>query len=77
MSETAVQIQNSGLSINILDTASEIEQTRELWTSWHGSRDSDIDFFMDTAKIKPEVIRPYVLKANRGGVSDAMGWPSI
>jgi hypothetical protein len=72
MRKSEVQIRNSGSLVNILDTASEIEQTRDLWTSWPGSRDSDIDFFLDTARIKSEVVRPYVLVANRGDGPDAM-----
>ena len=58
--------------VTILDTVSQIEKARDLWTSWPGSRDSDIDFFLRIASVRPEVLRPCVLVANRGGVSDAM-----
>lgn len=58
--------------VTILDTPSEIEKVRDLWTSWPGSRDSDPGFFLYICGVRPEVLRPYVLVANRGGVSDAM-----
>jgi hypothetical protein len=62
----------SGGPVTVLDTPAEIEKARDLWTSWSGSRDSDIDFFLYIASIRPEVLRPYVLVHNRSGVADAM-----
>ena len=58
--------------MTILETSSEIEKARDLWTSWPGSRDSDIDFFLYRATVRPEVLCPYVLVANRDGFADAM-----
>jgi hypothetical protein len=60
------------LSVTILDSVSKVENARDLWNAWPGTRDSDIDFFLYIARVRPEVLCPYVLVSNRNDVSDAM-----
>jgi Acetyltransferase (GNAT) domain len=60
------------LSVTILDSGSAIQNARNLWTHWPGTRDSDIDFFLYIAGVRPEVLQPYVLVSNRNGVPDAI-----
>jgi hypothetical protein len=60
------------LSVTVLNSPAEIEKVRSLWTAWPGSRDSDIDFFSYIVGIRPEVLSPYVLLAERNGAPDAM-----
>jgi Acetyltransferase (GNAT) domain len=60
------------LSVTVLNSPAEIEKVRSLWTDWPGSRDSDIDFFLYIAGVRPEVLNPYVLIADRNGAPDAM-----
>ena len=49
-----------------------LESLRDVWTSWKGHRDSDIDFFKEFLRTRPEVIRPHVIVLYRNGVPDAM-----
>jgi hypothetical protein len=67
-----IQIRSALLSVTVLNSQAEIEKARALWTAWPGSRDSDIDFFSYIVGIRPEVLNPYVLVANRNGAPDAM-----
>lgn len=60
------------MSVRVLETSSEIEKLRDLWTSWPGARDSDLDFFLFIAGIRSEVLSPHVLLAYRGEIPDAM-----
>jgi hypothetical protein len=60
------------LSLQVIETASDIQKTRDFWNSWPGTRDSDPDFFLFIAGIRPEVIGPRVILARRDGAPDAM-----
>jgi Acetyltransferase (GNAT) domain len=60
------------LSVTVLNSPAEIEKVRHLWTTWSGSRDSDIDFFSYIVGVRPEVLSPYVLVVNRNGAPEAM-----
>jgi hypothetical protein len=69
---TVSDLEPSLLSITALNSPAEIEKNRFLWTDWPGSRDSDIDFFLYIARVRPEVVSPYVLIADHNGFPDAM-----
>jgi hypothetical protein len=60
------------LPVRVLETPSDIEKQRDLWNSWPGTRDSDLDFFLFIAGIRSEVLSPHVLLAYRGETPDAM-----
>jgi|SRR5215469_1299383 len=52
---------NSEYSVKVLRSFAEVEALRPMWESWHGHRDSDIDFFSDVAKSNPQTLRPHVI----------------
>ena len=60
------------LSLRVLRTLPELESLRGVWTSWKGHRDSDIDFFAEFVRCRPEVIRPHVVVLYRYGTPEAM-----
>ena len=60
------------LSLRVLRTLPELESLRGVWTSWKGHRDSDIDFFAEFVRTRPEIIRPHVVVLYRYGTPEAM-----
>lgn len=59
------------LSVKMLRTTEELYEHRTLW-NWPGTRDSDLDFFLYFAGVRPEVLRPHVFVAHRGETPEAM-----
>lgn len=59
-------------SIRIARSVSEIEEIREVWSSWEGHRDSDIDFYLAFIESSPETVRPHVIVIYRKERPDAM-----
>jgi hypothetical protein len=59
-------------SVRVLRTLPELETLRDVWSSWKGHRDSDIDFFVEFIRTRPEVIRPHVIVLYRYGTPEAM-----
>jgi hypothetical protein len=61
-----------GTTVRICRTVAEIEEIRQIWTSWKGHRDSDIDFYLEFIQNRPEVLRPHILVLYRGSQPDAI-----
>ena len=59
------------LRLKILNTADEIREHRALW-NWPGTRDSDLDYFLYSAGVQAEVLRPLVWVAYGGLTPEAM-----
>ena len=59
-------------SVRIISSLDEIEQIRNVWTSWKGHRDSDIDVYLTVCRANADVVRPHIIMIERGGVPDAM-----
>lgn len=60
------------VAVRVARTIEQIEEIREVWTSWKGPRDSDIDFYLEFIHSHPEVLRPHVVVLYRNGQPDAM-----
>lgn len=60
------------VSTRIIRSASEIEEIREIWTSWQQHPNADIDSYLLLARLRPEIIRPHIIAVYRGGHPDAM-----
>src|SRR6202012_1412454 len=48
------------------------EALREVWGSWPGHRDADMDFYLMIVGSYPEVVRPHVVVLYRDGMPDAI-----
>ncbi len=60
------------VEIRIARSTEEVEALREVWTSWGGHRDSDIDVVLMIIESLPEAIRPHVIALYKGGKPDAI-----
>jgi hypothetical protein len=60
------------ITIRVLRSISEIEQVRDVWTSWQIHPNVDLDFYLMIQNTRSEVVRPHVLILYRDGRPDAM-----
>lgn len=60
------------ITIRTLRSLSEAESVRCLWASWQFHPNSDIDFYLQVMKLRPEFLRPHILVLFRNGTPDAM-----
>jgi hypothetical protein len=63
---------NEEISIRTFRTPSEIEEVREVWTSWQNHPNIDIDFFLTVNRLRPQILRPHVMVLYRDNRPDAM-----
>jgi Acetyltransferase (GNAT) domain len=61
-----------GITIRIAETVEQIEEMRGNWSAWKGTRDSDIDFYLEFIRSHHEVLRPHVVMLYKNGCPDAM-----
>jgi hypothetical protein len=59
-------------TVKILQAIPELEEIREVWESWPGHRDSEMESFSNFVRTNPETVRPHVLVVYRGGRPDAI-----
>ncbi len=59
-------------AVKILRAIPELEEIREVWESWPGNRDSEMEPYLKFLQSNPETVRPHVLVVYRGGVPDAI-----
>src|SRR5579863_4385888 len=53
--------------ITVIRGTAELEQIRATWEGWHQHPNSDIDFYLTILSQRPEIIRPHIMVAHRGG----------
>src|SRR5208282_4893805 len=58
--------------VKTLRAIPELEEIREVWASWPGNRDSEIDTYMMFLRSNPGTVRPHVLVVYREGRPDAI-----
>ncbi len=63
---------NEGISLRTYRTLSEIEEIREVWTSWQHHPNIDIDFYLTVNRLRPQILRPHIVMLYRDGRPDAM-----
>jgi GNAT acetyltransferase-like protein len=56
---------NSGVSLRVLRSEVELQDVREAWSSWQRHPNADLEFFLTIARIRPDVISPYVIALYR------------
>jgi GNAT acetyltransferase-like protein len=60
------------IELRILRNEAEVESIRDAWTRWQEHPNADLDFFLAIARIRPEVISPYVLAIYRNEVVETI-----
>jgi hypothetical protein len=56
----------SEIIVRVADTVEEIETLRSFWTKYNRHPESDIDFVLMLASVRPEIVRPHILAAYEG-----------
>ena len=49
-----------------------MEEVRSIWSSWQQHPNSDIDFYLNTLRSRPEVLRPHVIVVYRDEFPEAL-----
>lgn len=60
------------ISVRVIRSIPEIEDIREIWTSWQNHPNADIDFYLMICRSSPQFVHPHVLLAYRDGSPEAM-----
>jgi len=60
------------VSLRILRSEAEIETVRHPWLRWQQHPNSDLEFFLAIARVRPEVISPYVIALYRHDVLETL-----
>ena len=63
---------NSPIEVAVLRTMAELEAIREVWESWPGNRDSEIDSYLTSLRLNPQTVRPHVMVVYHDGRPDAL-----
>lgn len=61
-----------GVSVKILSAVTDLEAIREVWESWPGNRDSEMESYLGFLQSNPKTVRPHVLVVYRAGRPDAI-----
>jgi hypothetical protein len=62
----------SEASVKVLRTINELEVIHEVWKSWPGNRDSEMESYLTFIRSNPGTLRPHVLVVYREGRPDAI-----
>lgn len=63
---------SEALNIRVLRTSRELEEIRNIWTSWQYHPNSDMDFYLTVNRLRPQILRPHVMVLYRDNHPDAM-----
>lgn len=63
---------NGNFQSRVLRTYADLESIRETWTNWQHHPHADLDFFRTIARIRPEVICPYVIALYRDDILETL-----
>ena len=64
--------QESRIALRTVKTLTEIEEIRNIWSTWQSNPISDIDNFLLIARLRPEIQRPHVMVVYRNGNPDSV-----
>lgn len=59
-------------TVRIAKSIAEVEESRQVWTSWHCHPSSDIDFYLTKIRESGLTLRPHVIVVCRNGSPDCM-----
>jgi hypothetical protein len=57
----------SEITVRVANTVDEIEKLRSFWIKFNRHPESDIDFVLMLASVRPEIVRPHILAAYEAG----------
>jgi hypothetical protein len=60
------------LTTRIIRSMEEIEDIRDIWTSWQRHPNADIDFYLTVQRLRPNILRPHVIVVYGDGRPEAM-----
>jgi len=60
------------LTTRVISSVSEVEEIRDIWSGWRQHPNSDMEFYLNTLRARPDFLRPHVILVNRGGCPEAM-----
>jgi hypothetical protein len=60
------------VSIRVVRSVKEIEQIRDVWSTFQQHPNADIDFYLLVCRTRPEILRPHVIVLYREGRPEAM-----
>jgi Acetyltransferase (GNAT) domain len=60
------------VSLRILETATEFEELRDVWSSWSDHPEADLDLFSIHLRHSPGIVRPHVMVVYRSDRTDCM-----
>src|SRR5579863_8445262 len=63
---------NDLLTLRIVRSVPEIEELRDIWTSWQSNPSSDIDNYLSIVLARPEIQSPHVMVVYRDGSVDSI-----
>jgi hypothetical protein len=63
---------SGSLNVRILRSPGELEEIREVWTSWQHHPNIDIDFYLTVNRLRPQILRPHVMVLYRDNHPDAL-----
>ena len=64
--------QENRIALRTIKTLTEIEEIRNIWSTWQSNPISDIDNFLLIARLRPEIQRPHVMVVYRNGNPDSV-----
>jgi len=64
--------QSCGLTVRVYRNFKDIEDLRGLWSTWPGTRDSDMDVFLAACRVSSDVLSPCVFVVYRDGKPSAL-----
>ena len=69
---TSTLVETQPVDIRVVRTVEEIEQIRDVWSTFQLHPNADIDFYLLICRIRPEILRPHVIVLYRDGQPEAM-----
>lgn len=58
--------------VRTIRTLTELEELRETWNGWCDDPNADLDFYLASARCRPDIVRPHVMVVYRDGRPDCM-----
>jgi hypothetical protein len=60
------------VTVRVISSVSDVEEIRGIWAGWRQHPNSDIDFYLNTVRSRPEFLRPHVMVVFRGPRPEAL-----
>jgi hypothetical protein len=67
-----VALRGGSPTVRIVRTLAELEELEGIWNAWCDDPNADLDFYLASARCRPDIIRPHVMVLYRDGRPDCM-----